>query len=68
VTNDQFLIRVAKRLVARRFGPEKETRQDMLGSFIHHGLTQREAEIEAVLQMYAILPSRIPLTLSLRAI
>jgi hypothetical protein len=37
--------------VAQRFGPEKVERQDMLGSFINHGLTQPEAEIELVLQM-----------------
>jgi hypothetical protein len=53
--SDLFLIRVAKQIVARRFGPEKEVKQDMIGSFIRHGLTQREAEIELVLQMYGIL-------------
>lgn len=37
--------------MAQRFGPEKVERQDMLGSFINHGLTQPEAEIELVLQM-----------------
>ncbi|KAI9767075.1 MAG: hypothetical protein M1839_004632 [Geoglossum umbratile] len=47
------LMGVAKRIVARRFGPGKETKEDMLGSFIRHGLTQPEAEVESVLQIMA---------------
>jgi hypothetical protein len=38
--------------VARRYGPEKEVKKDMLGSFVEQGITQREAEQETVLQMY----------------
>ncbi|KAH0537755.1 hypothetical protein FGG08_005503 [Glutinoglossum americanum] len=47
------LMGIAKQIVARRFGPERIERKDMLGSFISHGLSQREAEIEAVLQIMA---------------
>lgn len=43
--------RVAKRIVAERYGPDKKTRPDMLGSFVKHGLSQEEAEQETVLQM-----------------
>jgi hypothetical protein len=42
---------VAKETAAERFGPDKKVRRDMLGSFIAHGLTQREAESEILLQM-----------------
>ena len=45
--------RIAKNVVGKRFGPDKIVRQDMLGSFIAHGLTQQEAESETVLQVYA---------------
>lgn len=43
--------RVAKRIVAERYGPDRKTRPDMLGSFVNHGLSQEEAEQETVLQM-----------------
>ncbi|KAF9697527.1 hypothetical protein EKO04_004233 [Ascochyta lentis] len=46
-------IGVAKRLVAERFHPKAESRLDMLGSFIRHGLTQDEAAGEALLQIVA---------------
>jgi hypothetical protein len=46
------LSRIAKDVVAERFGPNRKTRRDMIGSFIRHGLTQREAEAEAVLQLF----------------
>ncbi len=42
---------LAKKIVSRRFGPQKVDRKDMLGSFLQHGLSQREAETEATLQM-----------------
>ncbi len=42
---------IAKGFVAERLGPDKKTRRDMLGSFIRHGLTQKEAQSEALLQM-----------------
>ena len=44
---------VAKKVVAERFGPNAITRQDMLNSFIRHGLSQEEAESEALLQIIA---------------
>ncbi len=47
--------RVAKQVVGERYGPEKKERNDMLGSFVRHGLTQREAEAEVLAQMYALL-------------
>ena len=47
------MLRFAKKLVAKRFGKDKEEKQDMLGSFVKHGLTQREAETEATFQMSA---------------
>lgn len=46
-------IRVAKKLVAERFEPNAESRHDMLGSFIRHGLDQEEAAGEALLQIVA---------------
>jgi cytochrome P450 len=44
---------VAKKVVARRFGPDAKSHPDMLGSFIRHGLTQEEASGEALLQVVA---------------
>lgn len=44
--------RIAKQVVAERFGPDKKVQKDMLGSFIAHGLTQTEAESETLVQMY----------------
>lgn len=40
--------RLAKEVAAERFGPKKDER-DMLGSFICHGLTQRELQSEILL-------------------
>lgn len=42
---------VAKEAVAERFGADEEDRRDMMGSFIRHGLTQKEAESESTFQM-----------------
>jgi cytochrome P450 len=39
--------------VAERFGSEAKHVEDMLGSFIRHGLTQQECEVEALLQILA---------------
>ncbi|KAL8724299.1 MAG: hypothetical protein Q9166_008030, partial [cf. Caloplaca sp. 2 TL-2023] len=47
------LMGIAKQMVARRFGSGKEVKEDMLGSYIRHGLSQREAETEAVLNIMA---------------
>lgn len=58
------IINIAQERVAERFLPDgkKRDQQDMLGSFIRHGLTQEEAESESVLQMYACFscPSAAP--------
>lgn len=45
------ILSLAKKIVSRRFGPQKVDRKDMLGSFLQHGLSQKEAETEATLQM-----------------
>jgi cytochrome P450 len=42
---------LAKEIVAERFGPNKKSQRDMLGSFIAHGLTQEEAESEILVQI-----------------
>lgn len=47
------LMSIAQEIVAERFGPEGGDRKDMLGSFVRHGLTQREADQEVVLQVIA---------------
>ena len=43
----------AHKAVAERFGSESKHVDDMLGSFIRHGLTQQECEVEALLQILA---------------
>jgi hypothetical protein len=45
------VFRIAKQVTAERFGPDKKVQKDMLGSFVAHGLTQKEAESEILLQM-----------------
>jgi cytochrome P450 len=47
------IIGVTRRLVAERFGSTAKAPQDMLSSFIAHGLTQEEAESESLLQLLA---------------
>ncbi|KAL9614526.1 MAG: hypothetical protein Q9167_000976 [Letrouitia subvulpina] len=47
------LMGIAQQMVARRFGKGKEVKEDMLGSYINHGLSQRECETEAVLNIMA---------------
>lgn len=47
------IIGVARDEVRTRYGPDKKENWDMLGSFVRHGLTQEEAEAEAVLQIFA---------------
>lgn len=49
---DFLICRIAKEMVGERFGPDKKIRQDMLGSFVKHGLTQEELESETMIQMY----------------
>lgn len=45
------MLGVAKRVVRARYAGESAARQDMLGSFIKNGLSQDEAESEAMLQI-----------------
>lgn len=45
------IIAIAEDKVAERFGDDRKVKQDMLGSFLKHGLTQEEAESETVLQL-----------------
>jgi hypothetical protein len=42
---------VAKTVADERFGPDAKVRNDMLGSFVRHGLTRAETASEALLQM-----------------
>jgi hypothetical protein len=48
------LYRIAKEVTGERFGPNKKTKKDMVGSFIRHGLTEREIRGEILLQLFAI--------------
>ena len=43
----------AHKAVAERFGSDPKHVEDMLGSFIRHGLTQQECEVESLLQILA---------------
>jgi hypothetical protein len=47
------VIAVAEARIAERFNDyeNQKDKQDMLGSFLRHGLSQKDAEGEAVLQM-----------------
>ncbi|KAK4184486.1 Pisatin demethylase [Podospora australis] len=47
------ILPLARKLVAERFGPEAKHKDDMLGSFVRHGLTQRQCETEAIFQLVA---------------
>jgi len=47
------IVGVAQKAVAERFGPDAKKMQDMLGSFVNHGLTQEECEVESLLQILA---------------
>jgi len=44
---------VAHKAIAERFGPDAKKVQDMLGSFVNHGLIQQECEVESLLQILA---------------
>lgn len=48
---------VAKEVAGERFGDGAKVREDMLGSFVRHGLDQKQAESEALLQMCAFPPN-----------
>ncbi|KAE8445141.1 hypothetical protein EG329_013743 [Mollisiaceae sp. DMI_Dod_QoI] len=45
------MMRVAKEVAAERFGPDATVRNDMLGSFVRHGLTKAQTQSEALLQI-----------------
>jgi cytochrome P450 len=48
------IVAIAQKVVAERFGPNaKNDQQDMLGSFVAHGVTQQECESESLLQILA---------------
>ncbi|KAM0331502.1 hypothetical protein ACHAQA_003179 [Verticillium albo-atrum] len=47
------IMATAKRVVNQRFGTEAKDRKDMLGSFVRHGLSQREAQSESLVQIIA---------------
>jgi hypothetical protein len=46
-----YMMGIAKKTVDQRFGASKVKQNDMLGSFIKHGLDQKQAELEAALQV-----------------
>ena len=49
------VVGIAQNVIAERFSDdEKDQKQDMLASWLRHGITQEEAESETVLQMYAL--------------
>ncbi|KIX05641.1 uncharacterized protein Z518_03613 [Rhinocladiella mackenziei CBS 650.93] len=45
------MLGVARRVVNERYAPDAKIKEDMLGSFIKHGLSRDEAENEAILQL-----------------
>ncbi|KAI1735297.1 cytochrome P450 86A1 [Xylaria scruposa] len=45
------IVSIAESAVAERFGDTKVVRRDMLGSFVAHGLTREELELETVVQL-----------------
>ena len=47
------IVGVAQKAVSERFGSDAKKVQDMLGSFVNHGLTQQECEVESLLQILA---------------
>ncbi|KAK2617023.1 hypothetical protein QQS21_000114 [Conoideocrella luteorostrata] len=47
------IMAIAKRIVGERYGPAAIERRDMLGSFVSHGLDQRDAESESLVQILA---------------
>ncbi|KAH6656001.1 cytochrome P450 [Truncatella angustata] len=47
------LMAMAQQYVGTRFGAEKETKDDMLGSFLSHGMAKRQAESEILTQILA---------------
>ena len=48
---ETIIFSLARKIVSRRFGPLKVNRQDILRSFLPHGLLQREATTKAMLKI-----------------
>ncbi|KAK3396600.1 cytochrome P450 [Sordaria brevicollis] len=48
-----LIMKVAREIVGRRFAEDVKDQQDMLGSFIRRGLTQRQCETESIFQILA---------------
>ncbi len=47
------VMQTAERVVAERYGANPLVKQDMLGSFVKHGFSQKDAETEALIQIIA---------------
>ncbi|KAM3455906.1 hypothetical protein MY3296_002025 [Beauveria thailandica] len=47
------VIKTAERVVAERYGANALLKRDMLGSFVKHGFSQKDAETEALIQIIA---------------
>ncbi|KAK4454180.1 Pisatin demethylase [Podospora aff. communis PSN243] len=47
------ILPITRAIVAKRYGPEAPRQNDMLGSFVAHGLSEAQANNEAVLQVMA---------------
>ncbi|KAM0123762.1 hypothetical protein ACHAO1_011221 [Botrytis cinerea] len=47
------LMAVAEHHVGKRFAPDAKKKEDMLGSFIRHGLNQQECEVEGLFMIVA---------------
>ncbi|XWW98918.1 hypothetical protein V2A60_006922 [Cordyceps javanica] len=47
------VIKTAERVVAERYGANPLVKRDMLGSFVTHGFSQKDAETEALIQIIA---------------
>lgn len=47
------VIKFAKETVGERYGKDPVVKQDMLGSFVKHGLDQKDSETEALVQLIA---------------
>ncbi|KND88036.1 Pisatin demethylase [Tolypocladium ophioglossoides CBS 100239] len=47
------VIKLAEEVVAERYGDDRIVKRDMLGSFVAHGLSQKDTEAEALVQIIA---------------
>ncbi|KAI1107092.1 cytochrome P450 [Jackrogersella minutella] len=47
------MMAVAQEVASERFGPDAKDNQDMLGSFVRHGVTRRQCESEILFQIIA---------------